>query len=160
MEARATTLVAVGAGCWLLTLVYFAAQPVVAAAWDPPYSVAANTISDLGNTSCGVFDRPDGTSAYVCSPRHTLMNATFVVTGLLTTAGAVLGDGSAGPHSAHRSRCRAGRAGPGRRQPRAARRRGLVAGSGRGRSAAPWHRDRPAATVGGRAFQAPAGRDR
>jgi hypothetical protein len=54
----ASAFVAVGAVSWLLTLGYFAVQPVVAAAWDPLYSISANMISDLGRTSCGVFDRP------------------------------------------------------------------------------------------------------
>ncbi|MGW3615413.1 DUF998 domain-containing protein [Micromonospora sp. NPDC005163] len=81
---------AAGAACWLLTLGYLAAQPLVAASWDPPYSFTANTISDLGNTLCGQFERPDGTASYVCSPRHAWMNTAFVLVGLLTTAGAIL----------------------------------------------------------------------
>ncbi len=89
-SSRAGALVVAGAVSWLLTLGYFVVQPVVAAAWDPPYSITANMISELGVTSCGVFDRPGETSTYVCSPRHAVMNVTFVVTGLLTTAGALL----------------------------------------------------------------------
>ncbi|MBB5867861.1 putative membrane protein [Allocatelliglobosispora scoriae] len=72
--------VRLGAACWLLVASYFAAQPVVAAAWSPPYSYAVNTISDLGNATCGA----------ACSPRHALMNAAFVLTGLASIAGALL----------------------------------------------------------------------
>jgi hypothetical membrane protein len=73
-----------GATCWVLKLSYFVAQPVVAAAWDPPYSFTGNTISALGNAACG----SGGTGP--CSPRHLLMNATFVLVGLLTMAGTYL----------------------------------------------------------------------
>jgi hypothetical membrane protein len=79
----------VGAACWAMTVVYLLAQPVVAAAWPTPYELATNSISDLGVTGCGdlrQFDRV----VYVCSPRHGLMNAAFVMVGLLTAAGAVL----------------------------------------------------------------------
>ncbi|MFN2465443.1 MAG: DUF998 domain-containing protein [Candidatus Dormibacteria bacterium] len=71
----------VGAVCWILTVEYFIAQPVVAAAWPIPYSYLHNYISDLGNTGCG---------KHVCSPLHALMNAAFIAVGLLTAAGAAL----------------------------------------------------------------------
>src|ERR1700737_1918360 len=79
-----------GAVCWLLTGEYFVARPIVAAAWPRPYSYLHNYISDLGNTACGPFAYSQTTSVYVCSPLHPLMNASFVVVGLLTVAGAVL----------------------------------------------------------------------
>jgi hypothetical membrane protein len=80
-----------GAACWIVGVVqYFAAQFVVAAAWKTPYSVIHNFISDLGNTQCGMFAVPHGTPAYVCSPLHGLMNASFCLTGVLTLAGVVL----------------------------------------------------------------------
>ena len=65
---------------------YFYAQIVVAWVFGPPaYSVITNTISDLGNTTCGRYD-----NAYVCSPRHTLMNAAFIFLGLVMVAGSAL----------------------------------------------------------------------
>jgi hypothetical membrane protein len=88
--ARLGTRTAVGAGCWLLTVAYFIVQPVVAAAWQPPYDVIANTISDLGITRCGDFRQFDDRVIYACSPRHALMNTVLVLVGLLTSAGALL----------------------------------------------------------------------
>jgi len=80
----------VGAACWTLTVAYLLVQPVVAAAWPTPYDLATNSISDLGVTGCGDFRQFDDRVVYACSPRHALMNAVFVVVGLLTSAGAVL----------------------------------------------------------------------
>src|SRR6202046_5866856 len=84
--------VIVGGAAWILaTLQYAVAQVVVAAAWHhPPYSWLGNYISDLGNTACGPFKVPHGTPSYVCSPMHSAMNASFVIAGILTIAGAVL----------------------------------------------------------------------
>jgi hypothetical membrane protein len=81
-----------GGALWILaTLQYAVAQVVVAAAWHhPPYSWLSNYISDLGNTACGTFTVPHGTPAYVCSPLHATMNGSFIATGILTIAGAVL----------------------------------------------------------------------
>lgn len=74
---------AVGGFLWIVAAVqYFVAQFVVAAQWHPPYSWRDNYISDLGNTACGPF-----MSNHVCSPLAGLMNASFVVAGLLTIAG-------------------------------------------------------------------------
>ena len=87
---RWVTQPVLGAACWSLTIVYFAAQPIVAAVWEPPYSFSTNSISDLGNTGCGPFERPDGSFSYVCSPRHALMNMVFIAVGLMTALGAFL----------------------------------------------------------------------
>jgi hypothetical membrane protein len=74
-----------GPALWLLSAQYFAAQVAVATDWPGRYSWSANTISDLGSTSCGAQSgRP------VCSPLHLLMNTSFVVLGLSMLAGAVL----------------------------------------------------------------------
>jgi hypothetical membrane protein len=80
-----------GGATWILaTLQYAIVQVIVASAWHhPPYSWLNNYISDLGNTVCGPFAVPHGTAVYVCSPLHSTMNASFIVTGLLTVAGAV-----------------------------------------------------------------------
>ena len=59
---------------------FFVVQAIAQAATTRPYSLTTNLISDLGNTACG----PD-----LCSPLHGLMNATFVLVGLLHAVGAV-----------------------------------------------------------------------
>ncbi len=83
--------VVVGGACWAVGVVQYAvAQIVAAAAWTRPYSLTNNYISDLGNTACGMFHVPHGTPYYVCSPDHGAMNASFVIFGVLTIAGAVL----------------------------------------------------------------------
>ena len=83
--------VVTGGVCWAVGVVQYAvAQIVAAAAWTRPYSLHNNYISDLGNTACGMFHVPHGTPYYVCSPDHGVMNASFVVFGVLTVAGAVL----------------------------------------------------------------------
>jgi hypothetical membrane protein len=87
-----TVAVILGGAAWTAaTLQYALAQIVVAAAWHhPPYSWLGNYISDLGNTACGRFAVPHGTASYVCSPLHSAMNASFIIAGILTIAGAVL----------------------------------------------------------------------
>ena len=80
--------VAVGAACWVLTVVFFVGQAVAQSASTVPYSLYGNTISDLGSTACG----PVTFGMYhadVCSPLNAVMNATFVACGLLTAAGAL-----------------------------------------------------------------------
>jgi hypothetical membrane protein len=83
--------VAAGGACWAVGVVQYAVvQVIAAAAWTRPYSWKNNYISDLGNTACGMFHVPHGTPYYVCSPDHGAMNASFVIFGALTIAGAVL----------------------------------------------------------------------
>ncbi|WP_136517765.1 DUF998 domain-containing protein [Cellulomonas telluris] len=61
-------------------------EEVVASAWEVvPYSRANHYVSDLGLAECAEL-----TGRTVCSPRHALMNAAFVVHGLLVAAAAVL----------------------------------------------------------------------
>ena len=69
-----------GAALWSVRPVYVAVELVVAAGTTGAYSLVDDTVSDLGAT-CG--------SGY-CSPRHELMNATFVGVGLLLLLGALL----------------------------------------------------------------------
>jgi hypothetical membrane protein len=89
-SASGIAIVAGGAFWIVATLQYAIAQIVVAAAWHhPPYNWLNNYISDLGNTACGWFTVPHGTPAYVCSPLHSTMNASFIITGILTIAGTV-----------------------------------------------------------------------
>jgi hypothetical membrane protein len=81
----------VGGLAWILAVVgYLAAQVIAAAAWNPAYNWSRNYISDLGNTACGQFAAPHGTPSYVCSPKHELMNQTFIVIGILALLGALL----------------------------------------------------------------------
>jgi hypothetical membrane protein len=78
----------VGPIFWMLSLQYFITQALVAQAWIPPfgYSLANNTISDLGNTAC-----TNNVESYlVCSPWHDLMNTAFVVLGLSMIVGSIL----------------------------------------------------------------------
>ncbi|WP_170169705.1 DUF998 domain-containing protein [Nocardioides aurantiacus] len=70
-----------GAALWLLRPAYVALELVVAAATTGDYRLTRDTVSDLGALTC---------DPRFCSPWHDLMNATFVGTGLLLGAGAVL----------------------------------------------------------------------
>ena len=70
-------------------MVFFVGQAVAQAAVAAPFSLLANNISDLGATTCGALEIGDY-RATVCSPWHPVMNATFVVAGLLTLLGALL----------------------------------------------------------------------
>jgi hypothetical membrane protein len=75
-----------GALCLIAAgLVFFVAEAVTAAAWStPPYSYAANHISDLGATVCGPHN-----VRQVCSPLHGVMNAAFILEGVLFLFGAL-----------------------------------------------------------------------
>jgi hypothetical membrane protein len=66
---------------WTACIQFFIAEQVVRLAWTLPYSFAQNYISDLGADAC---------SAAVCSPWHALMNASFVLQGVLIAGGATL----------------------------------------------------------------------
>jgi hypothetical membrane protein len=92
MTQTSRSRVVIGAALWIIGVVqYFVAQVVAAAAWsDPPYSWSRNYVSDLGNTVCGPFAVTGGVPYQVCSPRHALMNTSFVLIGLCALAGAVL----------------------------------------------------------------------
>ena len=70
-----------GAVLWLLRPVYIVLELVVAAGTTGSYRLVDDTVSDLGALGC--------TRAF-CSPRHELMNGTFVGVGLLLTMGAAL----------------------------------------------------------------------
>jgi hypothetical membrane protein len=95
MSGRQVITTTVGGCLWILAGVQFAiAQVLAAEAWNPPYSWTNNYISDLGNTACGIFAVPHGSPAYVCSPLAPVMNASFVVSGVLVIAGALLLSGT------------------------------------------------------------------
>jgi len=66
---------------------WIVAEAVTAAAWtDPPYSYAANFISDLGVPQCGT--QYQGRS--ICSPLHPVMNGSFIAQGILFAIGVIL----------------------------------------------------------------------
>ncbi len=75
----------VGPAFWIASLQYFITMTIVGMFWPTHYSLLANTISDLGNTACGVYD-----GRYVCSPLHAWMNASFIVLGATMVAGSGL----------------------------------------------------------------------
>src|SRR5476651_1236172 len=75
----------VGPVFWMLSVQYYIIQVVVALAWSIPYSLRFNTISDLGNTACDLY-----TSRYICSPLHSLMNASFISLGITMVLGSIL----------------------------------------------------------------------
>ncbi|MDB5184719.1 MAG: hypothetical protein JWN38_527 [Candidatus Saccharibacteria bacterium] len=76
-----------GATLWLLSCQYYLVQLIAATAWPVglSYSWRYNTISDLANTVCGPYGK-----RVVCSPDHSLMNASFIMLGLTMIGGAVL----------------------------------------------------------------------
>ena len=83
--SRNSTVIA-GALLWIAGLEWFAAQAIAQSAWRTPYSLSSNFISDLGAVHCGT----EIGLGYVCSPLHTLMNASFLVIGVCTVAGVLL----------------------------------------------------------------------
>jgi hypothetical membrane protein len=75
------------AGAFVLgSAVYLAAETIAAAAWkSPTYSYTQNWISDLGSATSGVFQGRE-----LNSPQHAVMNAGFIVQGLLVGFAIVL----------------------------------------------------------------------
>ncbi|MFZ0214561.1 MAG: DUF998 domain-containing protein [Candidatus Dormiibacterota bacterium] len=82
----------VGSVCWILTLQWFVVQAITQAAWTTPYSLGGNSLSDLGAVHCfsAPVSRLNPISSNVCSPLHSLMNASFIVFGLLVVGGVIL----------------------------------------------------------------------
>lgn len=67
-------------------ILYVAAEAIAAAAWrTPTYSYVQNWISDLGSTTQGTFQ-----GRLINSPLHDVMNAGFIVQGLLFAAAAIM----------------------------------------------------------------------
>lgn len=79
---RPTTSRRRGAWLWVACLQFFAAEAFAAAGFRGGYSFRRNLISDLGAVSC------EGGAG--CLPLHALMNASFVLQGMLILGGAVL----------------------------------------------------------------------
>lgn len=70
-----------GALLFLLRPTYIATEVVTAAATTGGYSFVADSVSRLGEVGC---------SAAYCSPRHEVMNGSFVAYGIALAAGALL----------------------------------------------------------------------
>jgi hypothetical membrane protein len=70
---------------WILAGQYFAAQIVAAGVFRGGYSWRANVISDLGNTGCGEYYH-----RFVCSPDSGIMNASFILLGIIMALGSLL----------------------------------------------------------------------
>jgi hypothetical membrane protein len=70
---------------YMASVLYFLAQLVAALAFRPSYSLAHNTISDLGNTVCGPYG-----GGSVCSPRHVVMDGAFILLGVVMFVGSWL----------------------------------------------------------------------
>ncbi|TDD48290.1 DUF998 domain-containing protein [Kribbella antibiotica] len=75
---------------WLVQPLYFVTEIVTAGRVTVPYSFVGNTISELGAVTCTTFGEPPLGPYAVCSPWHAFMNTSFVVSGVLLAAGAVL----------------------------------------------------------------------
>lgn len=76
----------VGGVLLVATVQVLVVEQVVADAWEVvPYSRARHYVSDLGLAGCAEL-----TGRTVCSPRHALMNASFVLHALLVGAATVL----------------------------------------------------------------------
>jgi hypothetical membrane protein len=81
----------VGATLWIFCLQYFVAEAIAISGWPGAYSLSRNYISDLGALGCGA--RAGGVAdaaETVCSPLHALMNASFLLQGLLILCGTAL----------------------------------------------------------------------
>ncbi len=75
-----------GAIFWILSTQYYFSQFIVGLGWsNPSYSWSDNTISNLGNTGCGLYG-----DQFICSPQHAFMNAAFIILGITMIGGAVL----------------------------------------------------------------------
>lgn len=76
----------IGGLIWICAFQFFVAQVLAQSQWTTPFSLKTNFISDLGNTICAIYPVLNGD--YVCSPWHAVMNASFVLQGLIIFGGA------------------------------------------------------------------------
>jgi hypothetical membrane protein len=75
-----------GPAIFTAAALYFVVQIIVAWVFVPSYSLVSNSISDLGETSCGGYGSPP-----MCSPRWWLMDYVgFLVLGLVMVTGSTL----------------------------------------------------------------------
>jgi hypothetical membrane protein len=75
MESSSRTAPWLGAGWWALCFQFFVAEQIARLGWPGQYSMTGNWISDLGAAN---------------SPRHWIMNGSFIVQGVLISVGAIL----------------------------------------------------------------------
>jgi hypothetical membrane protein len=75
MESSPRTPPWLGAGWWALCFQFFVAEQIARMGWPGHYSMTGNWISDLGAAD---------------SPRHWVMNVSFVLQGVLISVGAIL----------------------------------------------------------------------
>ena len=75
MESSPRTRPWLGAGWWALCFQFFVAEQIARMGWPGHYSMTGNWISDLGAAN---------------SPRHWVMNVSFVLQGVLISVGAIL----------------------------------------------------------------------
>jgi len=78
---RPMTRIKCGAVLWMFCLQYFAAEAIAIMGFRGDYSLRHNFISDLGAVDC---------ASPVCSPLHAMMNASFLLQGVLIATGAAL----------------------------------------------------------------------
>ncbi|HZS57635.1 MAG TPA: DUF998 domain-containing protein [Gemmatimonadaceae bacterium] len=79
-----------GLSAWVVGFIwFFVAQIIAGAAWKSPtrYSWSWNNVSDLGNARCQMWAEDGHAATYVCSPLHSLMNATSVLEGCCVVFG-------------------------------------------------------------------------
>lgn len=81
MTDAPTRAVQLGALAFLLRPTYIATEVVTAAATTGGYSFVSDSVSKLGEVGC---------SAAYCSPRHEVMNGSFMAYGVLLAGGALL----------------------------------------------------------------------
>ncbi len=81
MSTTRTLATGVGALALIVRPAYIATEYVVAAATTGGYSFVADSVSKLGEVGC---------SPAYCSPRHEVMNGSFMVFGVLMAGGALL----------------------------------------------------------------------
>jgi hypothetical membrane protein len=75
-----------GPAIFTAAALYFVIQIIVAWVFIPSYSLVSNSISDLGESSCGGYGSPP-----ICSPRWWLMDyAGFLLLGLIMVIGSAL----------------------------------------------------------------------
>jgi hypothetical membrane protein len=75
-----------GPAIFTVSALYFLVQIIAAWVFMPSYNLVTNSISDLGETSCGGYGSPP-----ICSPRWWLMDYVgFIVLGLVMVVGSAL----------------------------------------------------------------------
>ncbi len=70
---------------WISSLQYFIVQLLVSLNFSPSYSLSQNTISDLGNSTCGIYS-----DKLVCSKDYIAMNVSFILLGVTMSIGSLL----------------------------------------------------------------------